>query len=809
MLKLRTTARLSVTIGLLAGVMVWVAVQLNIVPSPTDFQRQHRVSITKSITAALGPILASGNLDKSPDLENRIKALAQTDPQIKCLIVRDRRNNIALTSDQNVSNFSEIKTAAHDITAVEIKSNDRLLGKIEVHFRSVQPQGAMSYFAFPHNLLMFTIGSVALITWLLFSRTLKYLNPSNIVPQRVRSALDTLTEGVVLVNQVGEVVHSNQAFQKIVGADDVTLIGNHIGDFDWSVYNNNCPAARTWLDCIANRSPLIGQQVSFSDQRGTYKFSVNASPIVNDSDVCRGAIISFDDITESEKKREQLSQTIQTIERQNEQLYFLASYDTLTECLNRGPFLQLLSKAWSEVEPTKLSLLMIDVDHFKSINDTHGHTVGDKVLKSIGHNVKQTVGERGSVCRYGGEEFIVLVPDLEIEKAVDIAHEIHRNIESNPIEGISVTASLGFSNRIFKAMDSQHLIDQADQCLYAAKHLGRNRVVCFDQCPEEITSETETHAKLNHDKIQTDIQYSAAMGLLSSLSFRCHKTANHSVRVAKLAVKIGESLLGESELYRLEMAALLHNIGKIGVPDSILYKPAPLDEEEWVVMRRHDQIGLQIVRSTFASVEIAHVLKCSQYRFSQSAATPDQKLFGKAIPIMSRIIYVCDVFDTMIHDRPYREGMPITEALKELVSCSPKQFDPEIIENLITHIEAYGYDLATEQSAVNLDPRSAAVIGGHIETIYDAIVGSQWASLLQTTVELREQASDVAATSLVDTIDELRNAMGQSQNDENIKALATDVIDLCRETRSALIDVSRISDKKPLTDIPQKPAVVD
>jgi len=757
MLKFRTTARLSLTIGILAGVMVWIAVQLNLVPSPADFQRSHRVAITKSIVASLAPTLKKAHYKKST-LKQRIQTLTETDPQIKCLVIRDRRDKITLSSQPELRESIKLDTAPEDLAAVKIKMGDRDFGRIEIHFHSNQPSGLLSYFAFPYNLFMFTIGSVALITWFLFSKTLKHLNPSNIVPQRVRSAFDTLTEGVALVNQVGEIVHSNQVFQQIAGRDDTALIGTHISNFGWTIEGEDSDPSQSWLDCIANRTPMIGQLVNLSDERGKFKFSVNASPIVSEKDVCRGAIISFDDITDSEAKQAQLSQTIKTIEQQNQQLYFLASYDTLTECFNRGPFLELFNTAWAEEDPEKISLIMVDIDHFKSINDTYGHTAGDLVLKGIGRILKETVGDKGSVCRYGGEEFMILLPNLELENAADVAHDLRRRIEQDPIEGIAVTASVGFSNRVFKAMDTQHLIDQSDQCLYAAKHLGRNRVVRFDQCPEAITSETESTNKLSHDKIQSDIQYSAAMGLLSALSFRCNDTANHSVRVAKLAVKIGGSLLSQSDLYRLEMVALLHNIGNIGVPDAILYKPAPLDEAEWVVMRQHDEIGLQIVRSTFASEEMARILECSQYRFSASQANPQQKLFGRDIPLMSRILYVCDVFDTMVHDRAYRKGIPVLAALEELVNCSPDQFDPDIITILINHIKTHGYDLFNEQTQANLDPRSAALIGGHIEPIYDAIVDGEWESLLQTTQELRSQAD-------------------------------------CRETRSALIDVGQATKK--------------
>lgn len=801
MLKLRTAARLSVTIGLLAGVMAWVAVQLHLVPSPDDFERPHRIAITKTISTSIAPAIGVGRLRPSATLEQRVRDLATNDPRIRCIVIRDHQGNTIASSDTNINEDVLATTMPADLAEVGIRSGDQEQGKIEVHFKRPVATGLWSLLAFPYNLFLFTIGSVALITWLMFSRTFKYLNPTNIVPQRVRSAFDTLTEGVVLLNKEGEIVHSNQAFQRIVDTDEQSLIGTHITNFQWANHRDSINPASAWLDCMTNRNQLTGELISFGDDRGDFKFSVNASPIISDKDQCRGALISFDDITDSEAKQVQLAQTVKTIEQQNEKLLFLASYDTLTECLNRAPFLERFNEAWTEVEPEKLSMLMVDVDHFKSINDTHGHSFGDTVLKTIGKTITQTVGDRGSVCRYGGEEFVVLIPNFELERAVDIAHEVHRNIESNPIQGISVTASVGFSNRLFKAMDPQHLLDQADQCLYAAKHLGRNRVVRFDQCPKDIPVENTPQDKRVQDKIQTNIEYSSVMGLLSALSFRCHRTANHSVRVAKLAVKIGQSMLSESSLYRLEMAALMHDIGKIGVPDAILYKPSPLTDDEWKIMKRHDEIGLQIVRNTFASDDIARTIQCCQYWYSKNDKNVSQKLFGKGIPVMARIIYVCDVFDTIVHDRAYRKGMPIPAALKELQDCSPDQFDPEVIQTLIQHVDEHGYDLQDEQSLKRLDPRSAAIIGGHIEIIYAAMVDKDWKSLLSTTEDLRVKASEVFATDLIDSIDDLKFALSKSHTDDDIKTLAIDVIDLCREARGAMIDVSQAIKPEARTEL--------
>ena len=143
--------------------------------------------------------------------------------------------------------------------------------------------------------------------------------------------------------------------------------------------------------------------------------------------------------------------------------------------------------------------MMIDVDHFQAYNDTYGHSFGDLVLKNLGETLRNIVGDRGLVSRFGGEEFVVAVGDMSLNEALELTHTIHQAIRDMVIEDKSVTASIGFSNREFKAMDGQHMIDQADISLYAAKRGGRDRVMRFDECEANddlAIAEETTNAEL-------------------------------------------------------------------------------------------------------------------------------------------------------------------------------------------------------------------------------------------------------------------------------------------------------------------------
>ncbi len=802
---LRTAARLAITTGLLAGVMAWIALQLQLLPNGDTLERDARLHTTQSVAAALSSVVRGSVVGKGKNLV-RLKETVETcfrlNDSIDQITVASRQGKKLLQTASKSNNAadsatqSSIDLARRTLASCDIHKNGRVWGTLNIYFRNSPTETTYGFFQKSWIALLFLSATVSLACWVLFSNAFRTLTPTDGIPQRVRSALDTLTEGVVLLKPNRVVAHSNGAFCHIInqgrGANPLspkTLVGKKLEDFDWQLTDAETLPGFAWDQCLETKKAIVGQLVALKTRAGVSRFSVNASPILSNKGACRGALISFDNVTEIETQRDALEKTVQTVERQNEQLTFLASYDPMTKCFNRREFFNIFDKTWEQSTPEDLSLLMLDVDHFKGINDSHGHSFGDQVLIHVAEKIRDAVGDLGTVCRYGGEEFIVLIGDLELEQALAVGHKIREAIESSPVDDTVVTISVGFSNRQFKAMDQQHLLDQADQALYAAKRSGRNRVVRFDQCPAE--SELEAEARdVVIEKIKSEAEYSAVIGLLSSLSFRCHETANHSIRVANLAVEIGKSYLDRKDLYRLEVAALLHDVGKIGVPDSVLYKTDTLTKQEWQIMNRHDEIGLQIVQNTIDSAEIFQILKCRHYGFSRSSARKGQTVFGADIPVMSRILYVCDVFDTLVNGRVYRERMLIPEALAELLKCSPEQFDQDIVRCLVQHVKDHGAEVTQPEVSTSVDPRSAVAIGSHIEVVYQALEAGDLGALRETSRVLRTQASKVFAHELVDATIDLEEAVSEGYSEEDISRIAGELIGLCRETRHSLISVA-------------------
>lgn len=369
--------------------------------------------------------------------------------------------------------------------------------------------------------------------------------------------------------------------------------------------------------------------------------------------------------------------------RHDEKLTVNTSTDPLTKCLNRRSFFAKFESQWGDSSCGPLTVMMLDVDHLKSVNDSQGYALGDEILKTIGDLLKKQFEQNALVCRYGGEEFVAMLSGLTFDDCVSQAEQFRKCVEDVDVAGIKFTVSIGLSSRQFGSMDPQHLLDQAEESLKLAKGLGRNRVIRFD---ERTTSRQQTST---HDGgLADEIPFSAVTGLLSALSFRSQSTAQHCIRVADLCRRVGENLLQEHEIYRLEVAALLHDIGKIGVPDTILNKPGPLTPGEWKIMRKHDQIGVEIVRSAFASESVANVIESHHDCFESRTCLPVAQKNDPRITLSGRIIAVCDAFDSLTHDQAYRPAFAEQEAIQEMMKLSPAQFDAEVLSHLKTLVES-------------------------------------------------------------------------------------------------------------------------
>lgn len=331
------------------------------------------------------------------------------------------------------------------------------------------------------------------------------------------------------------------------------------------------------------------------------------------------------------------------------QIEYLSFHDQLTGLYSRYFFERELERLDTQ-DHLPLSLVLVDVNGLKLINDAFGHKKGDLLLKKVSELLKSECGPEGIVCRIGGDEFTVLIPNTGSEKVKKLSEGICRALSSNSIESIPITASCGCSTKFQLDEDMSEIFRKAEDNMYHSK-----------------TSEKKS------------IRYNSINIITKTLFEKTPREEAHSERVSGLCSEIAiEMGLNPSEANMLNTAGLLHDIGKIAVGNSILDKEGPLDEREWSEMKKHPEISYNILSSVNDYGPLADVALSHHERWDGQGYP--RKLSGKNIPLHARIIAVADTYDAMTSKRAYRNAMDPEYAMAEIKKNSGTQFDPEIVE---------------------------------------------------------------------------------------------------------------------------------
>lgn len=309
-----------------------------------------------------------------------------------------------------------------------------------------------------------------------------------------------------------------------------------------------------------------------------------------------------------------LSANLRAERKENSQLKMISITDELTSLYNHRHFFKYLRQSLED-RTQNITLLFSDIDFFKMVNDVHGHVVGDNILREIGSIISSVVSHDAKVFRYGGEEFAVILENCEPQKALKIAEKIRLTVAgSQAIQRYSghfpVTLSIGMSSYPSDALNVEDLVNNADKAMYYAKHHGRNQCRVYSLYMDNISS--EAFVQYTRREMLIDSTYSLAAAIDAKDSY----TEKHSEMVTAFALQLAEKLqLSEQEKYILRIGGLLHDVGKIGVPDEIIHKNGPLTEQEWVAVKNHTSLGSKIVRHIIKTPEIDTCIRSHHERW--------------------------------------------------------------------------------------------------------------------------------------------------------------------------------------------------
>jgi diguanylate cyclase (GGDEF)-like protein/PAS domain S-box-containing protein/putative nucleotidyltransferase with HDIG domain len=464
---------------------------------------------------------------------------------------------------------------------------------------------------------------------------------------------------------------------------------------------------------IEGSTPTLECEHRVLHKDGTYRWLLCRGIAVFDrtGSVCR-LTGSQTDITERKEAEQKLAAALNDLkfalasekvlldelDKKNKELIELSITDGLTGLYNHRFIQERFEFEFKRVKRYggNLSCMMIDIDHFKDLNDTHGHQCGDHVLRELSTLFRKHSREVDICGRYGGEEFLILT-NVSLEFTMQFATKLHAAIEEHPFSfdgtAFHVTVSIGVADFRPGMKDRHELIEHSDIALYQAKEDGRNLIRIWkekmgeDEDAVDHFSAQELKKKfvLLSDQMRgTYMEYTNA--LVKAVDAKDPFTREHSQNVSACAVEIGRAMgLSDGDVEIVKYAGLLHDVGKIAVNQDILVKKEPLTREEFDLLKKHPVIGVNILKDIrFLEKEIPIILHHHE-RFDGKGYPHGLK--GREIPLGARIVAVADAFDAMTSGRGYKDKVPFESVLAELRRGSGSQFAPEVIDVFVELLE--------------------------------------------------------------------------------------------------------------------------
>lgn len=460
-----------------------------------------------------------------------------------------------------------------------------------------------------------------------------------------KTTMDAIHDGVITTDAAGRISYLNPAAEQACGWQTMEVQGQPFEEILPLCHEyTREPLIGLVAGVLADgQGQEIGEPTSLLKKDQTMiPIETSLAPIRAQNGSISGVVVVFRDITLSREKKRRIE--------------YLSYHDALTGLYNRRFYEQLFSQKELKLAHP-MAFVMGDVNGLKLTNDVFGHTIGDLLLQSIAQTIKDTAGPRHRVIRWGGDEFMIVMPGSDLKDAERLVRRIKEQLQAICING-TIEASVSFGMALKKSRDDEPgaVLKKAEEMMYQIKLLE---------------SKSMRGTTIN--------------ALLAALDEKKAETKAHTMRLSAHVMKLADLLdLNVETKNRLILLTMLHDIGKVGIPDHILGKPGRLTEAEWQIMQTHSEIGYRIT----ANVPELHVVteEILHHHERWDGSGYPAGLSGEKIPLNSRILAIVDAYDVMTHEQLYQPARSHEEAIAELQQQAGRQFDPRLVERFINQV---------------------------------------------------------------------------------------------------------------------------
>ncbi len=455
--------------------------------------------------------------------------------------------------------------------------------------------------------------------------------------QYLKHVIETINEGVIVLDSNNKIQLINNAALDMTG-----LLASQTYDKPISNYLKILDSNRQEIDFMNQTKYFNNTALLYRSDGMLWNIALSINSFYKEDEKYLGKVMTISDLSDT-KKRER-------------EILYLSYHDVLTGLYNRTYLEETINRLDTRRQ-LPFSIIMGDVNGLKITNDVFGHDAGDDLLRVVSRMLKLACRDEDIVGRWGGDEFVILLPKTSEDEVLMITKRINRSFndleEAQSIHGIMPSISIGYG---IKHSENENIYDSLKE---AETNMYKRKMLVKDSMHSSIISSMKT-----------------------ALYEKSHETEEHTNRIYKTCSNVAKKYkLSSDELNDLELLCMLHDVGKIGVADEILKLPKPLSGVQWEEMKKHPEIGFRIANATPSLKKVANYILYHHERFDGTGYPKGLK--GYEIPLLDRILSVGDAYDAMTSDRVYRKAISKEEAIKELIKHSGTQFDPEVVKLFI------------------------------------------------------------------------------------------------------------------------------